>query len=201
MVVGGFQRWRGRRQALRARSLRARGTDRFEDLVAWVLLSCAAGVVLLAMAVGQAGAAHTSDRSRAEAAARTPARAELLEDVDGAVLADGTRSRNALARWTGPDGRVAQGRVVVTSQHIVGDIVLDLDGPHGQGRARPHQAQRRVGGRAGRGVWPSRSAAGRCWRSSGPPCGRPRPAATRRRGPANGRSWSPAGAAAFPEGV
>ncbi len=123
MAVGRFQRWRGRRQALRAGSLRARGTDRFEDLVAWVLLSCAAGVVLLAMAVGQAGAAHTLDRSRAEAAARTLARAELLEDVDGAVLADGTRSRNALARWTGPDGRVAQGRVVVTSQHIVGDVV------------------------------------------------------------------------------
>jgi hypothetical protein len=123
VAVGRFQRWRGRRQALRARSLRARSTDRFEDLVAWLLTSCAAGVVLLAVAVGQAGAAHTLDRSRAEAAARTPARAELLEDVDGAVLADGTRSRNALARWTGPDGRVAQGRVVVTSQHIVGDVV------------------------------------------------------------------------------
>jgi len=121
VAVGRIQRWRGRRQALRARSLRARGTDRFEDLVAWVLLSCAAGVVLLAMAVGQAGAAHTLDRSQAEAAARTPARAELLEDVDGAVLVDG--SRNALARWTGPDGRVAQGRVVVTSQHVVGDVV------------------------------------------------------------------------------
>ena len=62
----------------------------------------------------------------------------------------------------------------------------------------PTQATRRRW--AGRGVWPSRSAAGRCWRSSGPPCGRPRPAATRRRGPANGRSWSPTGAAAFPEG-
>jgi len=123
VAVGRFQRWRGRRQALRARSLRARGTDRFEDLIAWVLTSCAAGVVLLAMAVGQAGAAHTLERSRAEAAARTPARAELLEDVDGAVLADGSRSRNALARWTGPDGRVAQGRVVVTSQHVVGDTV------------------------------------------------------------------------------
>ena len=123
MAVGRFQRWRGRRQALRARSLRARGTDRFEDLIAWVLTSCAAGVVLLAMAVGQAGAAHTLERSRAEAAARTPARAELLEDVDGAVLADGSRSRNALARWTGPDGRVAQGRVAVTTQHVVGDTV------------------------------------------------------------------------------
>jgi hypothetical protein len=123
VAVGRFQRWRGRRQASRARSLRARGTDRFEDLVAWVLTSCAAGVVLLAMAVGQAGAAHTLDRSRAEAAARTPAQAELLEDVDGAVLVDGSRSRNALARWTGPDGRVAQGRVVVTTQHSVGDTV------------------------------------------------------------------------------
>jgi hypothetical protein len=123
VAVGGWQRWRSRRQALRARSLRARGTDRFEDLVAWVLTSCAAGVVLLAMAVGQAGAAHTLDRSRAEAEARTPARAELLENVDGAVLADGSRSRNALARWTGPDGRLAQGRVAVTSQHAVGDTV------------------------------------------------------------------------------
>jgi hypothetical protein len=123
VAVGGWQRWRSRRQALRARSLRARGTDRFEDLVAWALTSCAAGVVLLAIAVGQAGAQHTVDRSRAEAAARTPARAELLEDVDGAVLADGSRSRTALARWIGPDGQVAQGRVLVTSQHAVGDTV------------------------------------------------------------------------------
>ena len=117
MAVGGWQRWRSHRQALRARSLRARGTDRFEDFVAWVLTTCAAGVVLLALAVGQLGAEHTSDRARAEAAARTAARAELLEG------ADGTRTRTALARWTGPDGRVAQGRVVVTSQHVVGDVI------------------------------------------------------------------------------
>ena len=123
MAVGGWQRWRSHRQALRARSLRARGTDRFEDFVAWVLTSCAAGVVLLALAVGQLGAEHTVDRARAEAAARTAARAELLEGVDGAVLADGTRTRTALARWTGPDGRLTQGRVIVTSQHSVGDTI------------------------------------------------------------------------------
>jgi hypothetical protein len=123
VAVGGWQRWRSRRQALRARSLRARGTDRFEDFVAWVLTTCAAGVVLLALAVGQLGAEHTLDRARAEAAARTSARAELLEGVDGAVLADGTRTRTVLARWTGPDGRVAQGRVIVTSQHSIGDTI------------------------------------------------------------------------------
>jgi len=117
VAVGGWQRWRSHRQALRARSLRARGTDRFEDFVAWVLTTCAAGVVLLALAVGQLGAAHTSDRARAEAAARTAARAELLEG------ADGTRTRTALARWTGPDGRLTQGRVVITSQHSVGDTI------------------------------------------------------------------------------
>jgi hypothetical protein len=80
-------------------------------------------VVLLAIAVGQLGAEHTVDRARAEAAARTAARAELLEGVDGAVLADGTRTRTALARWTGPDGRLTQGRVIVTSQHSVGDTI------------------------------------------------------------------------------
>jgi hypothetical protein len=123
VAVGGWRRWRRGRQARRARSLRARGTDRFEDLVAWVLTTCAAGVVLLAIAVGQLGAEHTLARSRAEAAARTPARAELLEDVDGATFTDASRTRTALARWTGPDGRVAQGRVLVTSQHAVGDTV------------------------------------------------------------------------------
>ena len=124
MAVGRWQeRWRSRRRAHRAGSLRARGTDRFEDLIAWVLTTCAAGVVLVAIAAGQLGADHTLARSRAESAARTPARAELLEDVDGAVLADGTRSRTALARWTGPDGRAAQGRVIVTSKHLVGDTV------------------------------------------------------------------------------
>jgi len=123
VAVGGWRRWRAHRQALRARSLRVRRTDRIEDLVAWLLTSCGAGVVLLAIAVGQAGAQHTVDRSRAETSARTPARAELLEDVDGAALADGSRSRTAIARWVGPDGRVTQGRVLVTSQHVVGDTV------------------------------------------------------------------------------
>jgi hypothetical protein len=50
----------------------ARGTDRFEDLAAWVLATCAAGVVLLGVAVGRLGAQHTLDRSRAEAAVRVP---------------------------------------------------------------------------------------------------------------------------------
>jgi hypothetical protein len=84
---------------------------------------CAAGVVLLAVAVGQLGAEHTLARSRAEAAARTPVRAELLEDVDGATQADGSRSHTALARWFTPDGRVTQGRVIVTSARSVGDTV------------------------------------------------------------------------------
>lgn len=124
VAVGRWQeRWRSRRHAHRVGSLRARGTDRFEDLVAWALTTCAAGVVLFAIAVGHLGADHTLARSRAESAARTPARAELMEDVDGGVLSDGTRSRTALARWTGPDGRVAQGRVVVTTKHVVGDTV------------------------------------------------------------------------------
>lgn len=124
VAVGRWQeRWRSRRHAHRTGSLRARGTDRFEDLVAWVLTTCAAGVVLFAIAVGHLGADYTLARSRAESAARTPAPAELLEDIDSAALADGTRSRTALARWTGPDGRVAQGRVVVTTKHVVGDTV------------------------------------------------------------------------------
>ena len=114
----------------------ARGTDRLEDLAAWVLTTCAAGVVLLAVAVGQLGAEHTLARSRAEAAARTPARAELLEDVDGATLADGSRSRTALARWITPDGRVTQGRVVVTSTALRRRHRADLDGPH-----RAHSSQ------------------------------------------------------------
>ena len=121
MAVG---RWPGRRHARRtSRWPGARGTDRLEDLVAWILTTCAAGVVLLAVAVGQLGAEHTLARSRAEAAARTPARAELLESVDGALLTDGSRAHTAFARWTAPDGRVTQGRVVVTSQHSVGDTV------------------------------------------------------------------------------
>jgi hypothetical protein len=121
VAVGGWRKRSGKARG--AGSLRARGTDRFEDLVAWVLTSCAAGVVLLAIAVGQLGAEHALARSRAETAARTPARAELLEDVDGATLTDSSRTRTALARWTAPDGRATQGRVLVTSQHVVGDTV------------------------------------------------------------------------------
>ena len=143
MAVGGWRRWRSGRQARRARSLRARGTDRFEDLVAWVLTTCAAGVVLLAIAVGQLGADHTLARSRAETAARTPTRAELLEDVDGATLTDGSRTRTAPARWTAPDGRLAQGRVLVTSQHAVGDTVsiwVDRTGRLTQAPTKPGTA-------------------------------------------------------------
>lgn len=123
MVVGGGQRRRSGRRAHRARSPRARGTDRCEDLAAWVLTTCAAGVVLLAITVGHIGVEQTLARSRAETAARTPTVAELLADVDGATPTDGTRPRTAPARWAGPDGRVAQGRLLVTSQHTVGDNV------------------------------------------------------------------------------
>lgn len=110
MAVGGWQARRGRR-------LPNRGTDRVEDVVAWLLTTCAAGVVLIAIAVGHLGAEQTLARSRAEAAARSPALAELMEDVDG------VRSRTALARWTGPDGRLTQGQVVVNARHSVGDTV------------------------------------------------------------------------------
>src|SRR5207237_7942161 len=82
VAVGGWHARRIRRHP-------TRGTDRVEDVVAWLLTTCAAGVVLLAIAVGHLGAEHTLARSRVETAARIPARAELLEDVDG------VRSRTA----------------------------------------------------------------------------------------------------------
>ncbi|HEY0813347.1 MAG TPA: hypothetical protein VGE11_08680 [Pseudonocardia sp.] len=107
----------------RARGLRARTTDRFEDVVAWALTTCAAATVLLAVAIGQFGSDATLARANAEAAARTPARAELLEDVDGVLVADGSPPRTAPARWTAPDGRVTQGRVIVSSPHASGDTV------------------------------------------------------------------------------
>ncbi len=123
----------GRRQARRAgRWPRSRRTDRIEDLVAWVLTACAAGVVLVAVAVGQIGVEHTLARARAEAATRIPTRAELLEDIDPAILADGSRSHTALARWTGPDGRVTQGRVIVGSKQFVGDTVPIWTDPTGR---------------------------------------------------------------------
>ena len=121
MEVG---RWPGRRHTRRTgKRSGARGTDRLEDLVAWVLTTCAAGVVLLAVAVGQLGAEHTLARSRAEAAVRTPAQAELLEDVDASQATDSSRPRTALARWAAPDGRLTQGRVVVSGKLGIGDTV------------------------------------------------------------------------------
>jgi len=113
-VVGGGDR----RQARCART-----TDRVEDFVAWALTTCAAATVLFAVAIGQLGHDATLARASAEAAARTPARAELLEDVDGALVADGSRPRTALARWTAPDGHETQGRVIVSTRHAVGDTV------------------------------------------------------------------------------
>ena len=121
----------GRGARRRARGLRARGTDRFEDLIAWMLTTCAGATVLLAAMIGQLGYDHTLVRAETEAAARTPARAQLLEDVDGTVLADGSRPRTALARWTAPDGHQIQGSVVIATRHTAGDGVpvwLDHDG-------------------------------------------------------------------------
>lgn len=111
---------RGRR---RSRGLRARGTDRLEDFVAWLLTSLAAGIVLLAVGIGQMGHDHTLQRASAESAARTPAAATLLEDADGALLVDGSRPRTALAQWNTADGREVQGRIVVSTRHVAGDIV------------------------------------------------------------------------------
>lgn len=113
----------GRGDRRRIRQLRARGTDRVEDFVAWVLTTGAAATVLLAFAVGQLGYEATLARSSAESAARLPARAELLEDGGGTLLADGSRPRTALARWTAPDGRETEGRVIVTARHAIGDTV------------------------------------------------------------------------------
>jgi hypothetical protein len=103
--------------------LRARSTDRIEDFVAWVLTTCAAAMLLVALAIGQLGYDVTQVRASAEAAARTPARATLLEDVDSTVLGDGSRPRTALARWTTPDGRDTQGRVIIAARHAMGDTV------------------------------------------------------------------------------
>jgi hypothetical protein len=113
----------GRGDKRRARRLRARGTDRIEDFVAWVLTTCAAATVLLAVAIGQLGYDATQVRASAEAATRTPARAKLLEDVDGTLSGDSSRPRTALARWTAPDGRETQGRVIITTRHAIGDTV------------------------------------------------------------------------------
>lgn len=103
--------------------MRARGTDRLEDLVAWALITCAVGVVLLAVAVGHLGHEHTLARSRAESASRTLTRATLLDDADGMVLLDGARPRTVLARWTAPDGQVTEGRIVVGTRRSAGDTV------------------------------------------------------------------------------
>ena len=132
----------------------------------WVLTTCAAGVVLFAIAVGQLGRdAHAGPvAGRVGGPHPRPRRA-----------AGGRRRRRAGRRHparappspAGPDptAGVAQGRVVVTSQHIVGDIVSIWTDRTGRARARPHASPAPRRRWAGRGVWPSRSAAGRCWRS------------------------------------
>lgn len=113
----------GRGDGRQARRLRARVTDRIEDFVAWVLTTCAVATVVFAVAVGNLGYDATVARATAEAASRTPARAELLEDVDGTLLADGSRPHTVQARWPAPDGHETQGRVIVSTRHAVGDTV------------------------------------------------------------------------------
>lgn len=123
------------RRAGRRGPLPARATDRTEDVIAWLLTTAAAAVVLLAVGVAQFGYAHVLDRARAESALRAPTRAQLLEDADGSVADASGRPRSVLAHWVAPDGHETEGRLVVGTRHAEGDsLSIWTDGG---GRAVP----------------------------------------------------------------
>ena len=94
-----------------ATGLPRRGTDRVEDAVAWVLLTCApSGAV--GVVSGMAVYAATVERGRVEAAERTPTTAVLTQDVPSVAVTNPTTGRMpASATWRDRAGTVHTGIV------------------------------------------------------------------------------------------
>lgn len=84
-----------------------RATDRVEDVVAWLLISLALLIGVVAVVVGTSAADAGNERARSEARERIPARVILLERADVLPAPDGMSLPAPVtvpARWVLPDG-------------------------------------------------------------------------------------------------
>jgi hypothetical protein len=114
-----------------------RGTDRFEDAAAWVLMSLGLVLLMVAAMVGVGTRAGTIERSATVRATHTEVTATVLADVPVLATRGATMTGlGAPARWVGPDGVAHEAMVWVPSGTPAGTEVrawLDRDGRVGQG--------------------------------------------------------------------
>jgi hypothetical protein len=91
-----------------------RGTDRFEDAVAWVLMSIGLVLLVVAVMIGVGTRAGAIERAAAVRATHTEVAATVLADVP-VLAAEGATStkRWATARWVERDGTTREDVVLV----------------------------------------------------------------------------------------
>ena len=114
----------GRRAELR---LPYRGTDRVEDMVAWLLTVVSVLGVYLAVAAGVDGYSGAMERGRTEAATRISTSATLTEDAPALVMANPGGGQAwpsmAAASWTAADGTPRTGEVPASAGGNAGSTV------------------------------------------------------------------------------
>lgn len=121
-------------RSLPAAPRRRRTTDRVADAVAWLLITCA--LLVGVVAIGSARTAHAAalDRAHAESTDRVAVQAVLLEAADVAPAPDGQAGNHAvrvMAQWTGPGGVQGTGPIEVEVRRPAGarvPIWLDRSG-------------------------------------------------------------------------
>jgi hypothetical protein len=131
---------RGRRPA--ADRLPRRGTDRLEDLAAWVLMTAAVVLLVVTVVVGFGGYAAAAAVAREQAADRTEVVATAVADAPFVASGLGTSTQRVLAEvtWTDVAGLPRSGRALVPSLTRAGQQVsIWVDGA-GQPVAEPPPA-------------------------------------------------------------
>lgn len=109
-----------------------RGTDRVEDVMAWILSAAALLLVVVACAAGIAVHGYETERAEEQRTTTSAAIAVLLEPAP-VVVGDGGQPlpTKALARWTDRTGSEHIGMVLVAGPEPAGaqvEVWIDADG-------------------------------------------------------------------------
>ena len=111
------------------RSLRSRGTDRVEAVIAGMLTVMAAAGLLLVVSAGASAHADVVERGHLETMTRVPTVATLAEHAPMVLMLDGPAAHaaqtTAAATWVAPDGTPCTGQVPVTTGSQQG-LVLSI---------------------------------------------------------------------------
>jgi hypothetical protein len=127
------------RRVSRTTPLPRRGTDRAEDLTAWVALAAGLLVLLASGVLGWTVDAQQTARVRAEAVDRTRVGATLLETAPVVISEYGTAHGPILTRasWTAPDGRTVVGMAPAMPGTAAGAVVPVWTDTNGTAVAAP----------------------------------------------------------------